>query len=133
MIWLRRGYEFLSKPSLAILDLIVLGVLWGMLNSDHSHLVKGLVIVPVLIGGAVSFLFVNTWWRPKPKCEVCNCTNRAGGQTCATNLDGKQVFRLVCDDHWEMWRKPGGKWASASERDTLMEKWCWPGEAWWRD
>lgn len=133
MKWVRRAYELVSSPALAILDGAVIGVLWGTAQSDWSRWVKGVVIVSVLAVGASSFVFRNAWWRPRPKCEVKNCPNRSTGQTCATHVGGAKVDRRVCDEHWQEWRKPGGQWASAPERDRLMREWGWPGEAWWRD
>lgn len=132
--WARRAYEFATRPVFAILDVGVVAVVWWVLGSSYSHWVKGLVIVPVLVVGASSFLALNHWWRPQPKCESRGCPNRAGGQTCATmDEHGKHRDRRVCDAHWNVWRRPGVGRDGAEARDEMMRAWGWPGSAWWRD
>jgi hypothetical protein len=135
MTWLRRIYEGITAPAVSLLDVMVVGFTWGTALSDYSKPVKLVVIVVVLAIGGSSFLFRNQWWRPKPRCEVKNCPNRSGGQTCATDPgSGVAVYRRVCDEHWGMWRKPDGEhWGVAEERDELMRQWGWPGESWFRD
>lgn len=129
----RRAYEWLSAPALAVLDVLVAAVVWAVLTSSHSPFVRLVVLVPVLAVGGSSFVVRNRWWRPKPACEVRNCTNRSEGQTVATNVEDVEVYRAVCHDHWMLWRGPGvGSPEAAAMRDQLVVLWGWPGTAWAR-
>lgn len=132
-VWARRVWTALTRPGVSIVDGIVAGSLYWTLTSDGSRWWKAAILVPILAIGATSFWTMDHWWKPKARCEVRGCRNSAGGQTAATNIDGKRVYRSLCEAHWEQWRKPNGRWSSADERDKLMRKWGWRGEAWWRD
>lgn len=129
---MRRAFTYLTRPRLALLDLVVVVVLWWVLTSTYDRWIKGVVVVPLLVVGG-SGLWYGRWWRPKPRCEVKNCTNPQGEQVAATSVEGVKVFRRLCDPHWKLWVHPRGAEDAVEVRDRLTREWGWPGEAWWRD